>query len=192
MLFLIFILKNQNAQQLCSEFEEPKCINFTGSPGKPDANFSNSFPNLGNQSSLCCQFMQGTSPSEVIKVITILFSQGSRIKEPYYVEDFFWLFEKPLENYNTGKKLADKLKVLPIKHNTARESIQFQFYLPTSDKTEIELINLLGSPVFLHSEIYEKGIHTFELDLRNYEAGIYFLKIKKREFSISKKIIIDK
>ncbi len=82
-----------------------------------------------------------------------------------------------------------KLDVFP---NPANDKIAVNYYIDKPDIMQIELYDINGNK--LQQQIMSKestGKHTFELSfLKEYEAGIYFIKLNMGNKSAYKKFVI--
>jgi hypothetical protein len=57
---------------------------------------------------------------------------------------------------------------------------------------EVSLVNMLGQEVFTTVEqLTYAGAHDLKLDVTNYEAGIYFVKVKAGNNVVTKKLMIN-
>jgi hypothetical protein len=84
--------------------------------------------------------------------------------------------------------LADlRLKSYP---NPTSGEVTLSFILPDVSGVTISIYNVLGNQIDVFEDTYQAGVNTFDMDMSNYEPGVYFYKIEtKFGFDIVRSIV---
>jgi hypothetical protein len=90
------------------------------------------------------------------------------------------LFDQRIEQIDT--------RVYP---NPAAGKVYLTIQLKKSVKVEVKVVNLLGQVLLEKNLNALAGANSFQLDLENLEAGIYFVNVNAHQASASKKLIIE-
>jgi len=80
---------------------------------------------------------------------------------------------------------------LVIYPNPTRGLLNIEFDLIGSKEATLSLVNILGDVVYTESIDNETIKYSNKLDLSNYSNGIYFVKLKKENGVITKKVILQ-
>lgn len=89
---------------------------------------------------------------------------------------------------NEQKEFVNSLHLFP---NPATEQLTIEFFLIAEQDAKLELFDLYGQPVRAFSETkFKLGQNSFQVDLSEYPAGIYFLRLIRGGKTTSKKIVI--
>lgn len=121
---------------------------------------------------------------------------------------FYSLSFDKVQNQELSKSTADAQTQIIVGVNESIDSLYNNLFLiypnPADDKTTIwyhlknnsqiklELFNIVGqtSSVILNTK-QNKGDHLFEINLKEFEEGIYFLKFTTEDFNITNKLIVN-
>lgn len=86
------------------------------------------------------------------------------------------------------RSLPDHLTLLSVFPSSQKDKILIKIFVPNNEKIEIKILDSSGR---IYKKIFSgelvKGIHEFEVDLKN--KGIYFLFIKDKKTKITEKIL---
>ena len=100
------------------------------------------------------------------------------------------LMEIPLSINNSIKNNND-IKIFPNPTNTT--NISFEFNSNNEQIINIEIIDIMGKPVYKHNDIkIIKGETNLNLSDANLIQGAYFMNFKNADYTIIRKLIINK
>lgn len=87
-----------------------------------------------------------------------------------------------------------KDKLYPVYPNPANNEITIGFSLATSDKINLEIVDLQGKLIkqVYANELHTSGHHQMKLDLSDIANGIYVLNLRSDRFSISEKFSVTR
>lgn len=74
--------------------------------------------------------------------------------------------------------------------NPATVEATIEISLENSTDVQVTIVNALGQEVYNTINNFNTGINTLELDLRNFESGMYFYTIAADNFATTKRLII--
>lgn len=78
---------------------------------------------------------------------------------------------------------------LNIFPNPTTNNLSIAFNLVQATEVKIELFDLLGNKLYTESQSKNAGSNTSAIDLTNYNAGVYFVKIDTAHLTICKRVI---
>lgn len=84
---------------------------------------------------------------------------------------------------------SGELSVDAVYPNPAGDFIQFHVNTPTEDQTEISVLDITGKVIYKETRLLDSGNTNLQLNLKDLENGIYFLKVNLANhplYSISK------
>jgi hypothetical protein len=94
-----------------------------------------------------------------------------------------------LANYYEGWNEAFRL--VNIYPNPVDDKLYVTYQTPAIGKFNILLYNSIGQLISTsEKEVSEIGFKSFQMDLSNMEAGVYFLLLKNNQDTLAKKIIV--
>ena len=73
--------------------------------------------------------------------------------------------------------------------NPFSDLTRLDYYVPSNDRIELKVYNLLGVLVHQESEVVQPGEHSFRFDGRELEPGTYFYRVAFGETSTSGKLV---
>jgi hypothetical protein len=90
------------------------------------------------------------------------------------------------------EKPASILDINQITPNPATDIARMVVHVDRAVTAQFSLVNMLGQEVYERTSSFGyAGPHTLELDVRNYDAGIYFVRVKAGNSVSVKKLIIN-
>jgi hypothetical protein len=83
------------------------------------------------------------------------------------------------------------LRVYP---NPAGNQVNVDFLAETADEVSVSIVNAFGQLLEYReiNNINKLGLNTLQLDMSGYDAGVYYIKLRNSEKSVSKKVILSK
>ncbi len=96
----------------------------------------------------------------------------------------------PEGSTNSGEALAEQVSLTTMP-NPASGMIQIQINSNVNDKFSLEVLDLLGKPVYQNNVELTQGAQTVELDGSQFPNGIYLLTLQHKIGVIAHKIIIQ-
>jgi hypothetical protein len=124
------------------------------------------------------------SPTETGNYYTIITSENGCESEMSNVIFFQATFLEELTRQGS-------LRVYP---NPASNRVNLDFISSNSDRATIAIMNAYGQLLYFEqlTNLRQGGIHTFSLNMENFDAGVYYIQLQDTEKNISKKIILSK
>ena len=89
--------------------------------------------------------------------------------------------------YNGGNSI-NNLNIYP---NPSRNIFNISFKSNIIQNFRIRILNLLGKEVYLENKLKFIGEYTRQINLENFDKGIYFLEIKNNTGITNKKLILQ-
>ena len=74
--------------------------------------------------------------------------------------------------------------------NPANSFANIEISLENSADVVVTLVNTLGQEVYSSLSNFRSGINTITLEVKNFEAGMYFYTVSTENFSTTKRLII--
>lgn len=82
----------------------------------------------------------------------------------------------------------DEIKIYP---NPATNVISFKFSMPENSKIEISIYDIVGKEIYTHQNTVSTYNYEHNLDIRDFNRGVYFVKIKTGYSHYMKKIVLE-
>jgi hypothetical protein len=75
--------------------------------------------------------------------------------------------------------------------NPATNQTRIPFNLPKAGMVEVVIENSIGQRIHESTAQYSQGLHTLEIDLANWENGIYYYSVRYNGKRITMKISVN-
>lgn len=75
--------------------------------------------------------------------------------------------------------------------NPASSSTIIDVTMKTAEKITLDIVNMLGQSVYSTSANLNTGKHSFQVNTSNWQSGVYFYSIKSKDFTGTKKLVIE-
>ena len=89
-----------------------------------------------------------------------------------------------------NEAISNQFQVLPNIPNPAKNYTAIRFIVPNSGDAEIKIYNIAGGEVIKKTTHVKTGENGVDIDLSNYESGIYFYKISFNGESLNSKFVV--
>lgn len=100
-----------------------------------------------------------------------------------------WYFNTASIEKSLDNKGVNLLQNIP---NPANESTEISFIISEKQNVLLEIMDSKSSIIAtVENEIVPAGKHTYQVDVKNYPAGIYYYRLTCEKFSITKKMIVE-
>ncbi len=117
-----------------------------------------------------------------LSVVGVIDDEGNEVDVSLSEESAQVVFIKSPTTRVNDPELNAQIEMFP---NPAKESVQVD--LGSLDVQELEVVNLLGQSLYRTQTINPQ----MELDLRAYEAGIYFLQFRTEQGTAIKRLVVE-
>jgi hypothetical protein len=108
--------------------------------------------------------------------------------EHFYVNGIHFSEEDfSIENFGLHSANSIGVDAYP---NPANSIANIEISLENSADVVVTLVNTLGQEVYSSSNNFRSGINTITLEVKNFEAGMYFDTVSSENFSTTKRLII--
>lgn len=133
------------------------------------------------------------SSSDIDKIV-LLIAPGTNQSDTFYIDDLIGpTLLNTLHGSDETSMTIKKLDLVRCDPSPAKEITFLKFNLPYPGLLEIETVDILGNRVYNSQQQFKaSGSHSQELDLRNLNGGIYFVKIHMNGEYDTIKLIVDK
>jgi hypothetical protein len=84
------------------------------------------------------------------------------------------------------------VKDLNVYPNPTKGFAEISFFANESQKAVVSISNIIGQEVYTSVNSVNTGNNVIKIDLSKYENGIYIVKLKTKNNSLSKKLILNK
>ncbi len=101
------------------------------------------------------------------------------------------LLAKETEKKDLPSGFNLKLNDLSIFPNPTKGELKVRFNLNQTGSIRLNVLDILGNVVYSGDVEGENGIYVKSLDLRDQPRGLYFVQIKQKNNSMTRKIIIE-
>jgi hypothetical protein len=100
---------------------------------------------------------------------------------------------RPLERGSlVGTKAIDNLNSLSLYPSPVNEILTLDFSLSSAKELTISVVNILGQTLkTLPKQLYTEGGNSVQINVENFENGVYFIHLKENRTSIVRKFIIQ-
>ena len=112
----------------------------------------------------------------------------SEAMEHFYVKGIHFS-EQDFSIENFGLQSANSIGV-DAYPNPANSFANIEISLENSADVVVTLVNTLGQEVYSSTNNFKSGINTITLEVKNFEAGMYFYTVSTENFSTTKRLII--
>jgi len=80
-----------------------------------------------------------------------------------------------------GQEPVKEFRVIPNIPNPFSETTRLAVYMPSQERVELYIYNILGAVVYHESELFAPGTHNFSFDGNELQAGTYLYRIRIRD-----------
>jgi hypothetical protein len=108
---------------------------------------------------------------------------------PFQVVDDTSIVITIQETLGIDPVLGSEFRVFQNVPNPFSEVTRLDYYLPNSDRIELNVYNVLGVLVHHESELVPGGTHSFRFKGGDLQPGTYFYRVKNTQTSVSGKLV---
>lgn len=107
---------------------------------------------------------------------------------PYSFPDYVLTVNGPLTVLEPAGKSFSVAKLYP---NPASSLATLPVSLPSNEKVEVTIMNLVGKNVLSKSINGSKGMNNIPLNVENFESGVYLITVKSGNHSATQKFVVE-
>jgi hypothetical protein len=102
------------------------------------------------------------------------------------------IFSQPVTYTLGGERVAaEVVSGLDVYPNPSRDIFNISFSTETSQKVNVQVVNLLGEEVYTEELVDFEGQHQTAVNMNGKPKGVYFLEITTLKGSVNKKIVLQ-
>ena len=143
-------------------------------------------------SGLAVAGQEGSYPLSITLDITatvIILGFPATITQTETMNDYTFVINGPVATHQISAKNVDIKQNFP---NPAIDKTTIDFIVPNTTAAEFTLFNVLGKEILKRRISAKQGKNTIELNVRDYEDGIYMYSIKTGSTVVTRRMVINK